>query len=128
MAQDKNGRLLTEAELEIMNVVWELGDCSVKQVQEKLMEKRTLAYTSVATFMRILEHKKILKSRKQEKAHLFSPKLTRNEYETISLEHIKKNVFQDSSSSLVMRLLDDHSMSYEELKLIKNLLNEKLKG
>src|SRR5262245_12278860 len=106
---------LTEVELELMNAVWELGECTVKDVQKALSQKRELAYTSVATVMKILEEKGALESEKGERVIVYKPLLTREEYGAASLRHLASNVFQGSPSSMVMRLLDESSLSREEL-------------
>jgi predicted transcriptional regulator len=120
-------KLLTELELLIMNAVWDLGECTVREVQERMAGERDLAYTTVATMMKILEQKKFLKARKKEKAHVYAPAVAREDYETASLEHIKENVFMGRPSALVARLLDDGDLSADELQRIRQLLDEKLK-
>lgn len=118
----------TEVELEIMNFVWLLGNCTVKEVQEALSKDRGLAYTSVATMMKILEQKGALQSEKKEKAHNYQPLISKIEYEKISLEHLKTNVFGGDPTSMVMRLLNDSDLSMEEIENIRSFVNEKLKG
>jgi predicted transcriptional regulator len=121
---EKLGKLLTEVELELMNVIWEIGPCTVKDVQTALPEGRDLAYTSVATMMKILEQKGALTSQKQERAHLYSPCVSRGDYEKMSLRHLTKNVFRGSPASIVMRLLDDSSLNKKELEAIRALLTK----
>lgn len=123
----KNARLLTDVELELMNIVWNLGECTVKDVLSAVASERDLAYTSVATVMKILEQKRILKSMKREKAHVFTALLSREEYETITLKHVAEHVFQGDPTSMVMRLIDDSNLGEEELKAIKSHLQERLK-
>ena len=131
MAQKKRikfERTLTEVELEIMNVVWSLGECTVKGVQDALPKDRDLAYTSVATMMKILEQKGALKSEKQERAHTYIALISRSEYETMSLEHLKTNVFGGDPTSMVMRLLSETDISQKEMETIRSLIDERLKG
>jgi predicted transcriptional regulator len=119
-------KLLTDVELELMNIIWNLGECSVKDVQSSLSKGRDLAYTSVATVMKILEQKRFLESRKGERAHTYLPSVTRQDYETMSLKHLTENVFQGNPTSMVMRLLNETELSDEELKAIQSLLKERL--
>jgi predicted transcriptional regulator len=119
---------LTEVELEMMNLVWSLGECTVKDVQTSLPKVRDLAYTSVATIMKILEQKGFLKSRANEKAHSYRPVISKSDYESVSLKHLAKSLFHGDPSSMVMRLLDDAKLSTEELRQIKKLLDERLKS
>jgi len=120
-------KLLTEVELELMNVVWELGETTVKGVQEALPSERDLAYTSVATIMKILEQKGALESQKKEKAHVYTPLIARAEYEAMSLQHLQANVFGGDPTSMVMRLLNDARMSQKEMEAIRTLIDERLK-
>jgi predicted transcriptional regulator len=120
-------KLLTEVELELMNVIWDLGECTVKGVQEALPKSRDLAYTSVATMMKILEQKGALTSEKKEKAHVYSAQVTRADYETMSLQHLKANVFNGDPTSMVMRLLSETNISQKEMESIRSLIDERLK-
>lgn len=123
----KTEKVLTEVELEIMNRVWDLGECTVKEVQETLSPARKLAYTSVATMMKILEQKHVLKSEKKERAHTYRPLLSRFDYERMSLDNLKTNVFGGDPASMVMRLLDDTALSQKEIENIQTLLKERLR-
>lgn len=119
---------LTGVELELMNAVWDLGACTVKEVQLHLKKDRELAYTTVATVLKILEEKGTLESSKGERALVFRPLLSREEYGSLSLRHLAENVFQGNPTSMVMRLLDETKLSREEVQAIKLLLDERLKG
>jgi predicted transcriptional regulator len=118
---------LTEVELELMNIVWGLGECTVKDVQNALPKERDLAYTSVATFMKILEQKGVVKSTKEERAHIYRPIVSQSSYQTQSLQHIQANVFGGDPSSMVMRLIDSADLSRVEIEAIRSLLNQRLK-
>jgi predicted transcriptional regulator len=117
---------LTEVELELMNAIWELGECTVKDVQTRLSQDRQLAYTSVATMMKILEQKGVLTSSKSDRAHTYQPAVSREEYESTSLKHLAKSLFRGDSSSMVMRLLDDAGLSDKELKEIRTILDKRI--
>jgi predicted transcriptional regulator len=119
-------RLLTEVELQIMNAIWDLGPCAIRDVHAALSEKREVAYTSVATIVKILEQKGFLTVKRQEKAHLYSPSISRADYEATTLRHVTREVFRGDSSSMVSRLLDDDGLSAEELENIRRLLDERL--
>src|ERR1700722_13868432 len=92
------GKLLTEVELELMAILWKLKEGTVHEVLEQLTSERDLAYTTVSTMLRILEQKKILKSRKEGRGHIYFPLLTKDEYEATSLHHLVKKVFDGTPS------------------------------
>lgn len=118
---------LTEVELQLMNVIWTLKECTVKEVQTEISKERELAYTSVATMMKILESKGILKSAKSDKAHVYTSLILKENYEKQSLEHLADNLFQGDSSMMVMRLLDNSNLTQKDLQAIKEVLNSRLK-
>jgi predicted transcriptional regulator len=124
--QKKTIKPLTEVELELMNAIWELGICTVKDVHVALSKERDLAYTSVATIMKILEQKGFLESQKGDRAHTYQPLCKRTEYEASSLRHLAKNLFHDDPSSMVMRLLSDTALSKDELQAIRKILDERI--
>lgn len=119
-------RPLTPVELQIMTAIWNLGEATVKEVQNALPKERALAYTTVATMMKILEGKKILKSRKTEKAHLFIPVLTREEYGQQSLKALTTGAFAKNPTWLVKQLLEKTELTEAELKEIRHLVAERL--
>jgi predicted transcriptional regulator len=123
----KEEKLLTEVELEIMQKVWE-GANTVRAVVDSLPKSRGLAYTTVATMMKILEQKNFIKSSKMDHTLSYQVLVPRTEYESKSLKVMTEKVFQGSSSQLVMRLLNDGELSTEELNSIKKTLEERMRS
>lgn len=117
---------LTDTELEYMNILWKLGEGSVNDVLQNLDPHKKLAYTSVATILRVLEQKKILKSRKEGRGHIFAPLFSKADYEVATLGLVTKAVFENTPSALVLRLIDQEGISKEDLKRIKNFIEERL--
>jgi predicted transcriptional regulator len=115
---------LTAAELEMMNVIWRIGPCSVAQVVEQLLPQRELAYTSVSTIVRILEQKGFVTSVKEGRGHLYAAAIPKTDYQAMSLKQLVSNVFDDTPALLVQRLLDSKSLTATELTQIKALLRK----
>jgi predicted transcriptional regulator len=118
-------RTLTTTELEMMNVIWRIGSCTVSQVQDALKPQRELAYTSISTIIRILEQKGFLTSEKAGRGHVYSAAMSKEDYQAVSLAHLVNNVFDDTPSLLVQRLLDNDSLTEKELAEIRALLRKK---
>lgn len=118
-------KLLTETELELMNILWKIDQGSVHEVMECLPSGRDLAYTSVSTILRILEQKKFVRSQKEGRGHVYSPIVLKQQYEGTSLQHLVTRVFDGTPSTLVRRLLETSDLSDDELKSIRTLLNER---
>jgi predicted transcriptional regulator len=116
---------LTAVELEMMNVIWRIGPCSVAQVQEHLQPQRELAYTSVSTIVRILEQKGYVTSAKEGRGHRYEAAVMKEAYQAMSLKRLVSNVFDGAPSMLVQRLLDSKALTPEELEQIKSLLLER---
>jgi len=118
-------RPLTPTELEMMNVIWRLGPCSVHQILEALRPERELAYTSVSTIVRILEQKGYVRSIKQGRGHLYAAAVTKATYQAQSLERLVSQVFDDTPLLVVQQLLDSRELSEQELQQIRELLRNK---
>jgi BlaI family transcriptional regulator, penicillinase repressor len=118
-------RTLTAVELEMMNIIWRLGSCTVSQVRDALRPERELAYTSVSTIIRILEQKGFVTSEKAGRGHVYSAAMSKQSYQAMSLEHLVTKVFDAAPSLLVQRLLDSDSLTEEELARIRTMLRKK---
>lgn len=116
---------LTATELEMMNVIWRLGPCSVMQVVEQLRPERELAYTSVSTIVRILEQKGYVTSSKEGRGHLYQAAVSKEEYQKSTVQRLVTNVFDNAPALLVRRLLDTESLSADDLDEIRALLRKK---
>lgn len=123
MTKKADEKLLTDVELELISILWKIGEGTVNDVISFLPPNRDLAYTSVSTILRILEQKKIIKARKEGRGHIYIPLLTKDEYEKKTIKHAVEKVF-DSPMALVKQLLDSTDLSEDELKEIKNLLSK----
>jgi predicted transcriptional regulator len=117
-------RLLTETELELMSILWRLREGSVADVIEQLPEERDLAYTSVSTILRILEQKKVLKTRKEGRGHVYIPALKKNDYEAKTVKHVIDRVFDGTPVALVRQLLDSVKLNQKDLQELKDLIDQ----
>lgn len=116
---------LTATELEMMNVIWRIGPCSVLQVVEQLRPERELAYTSVSTIVRILEQKGYVISSKEGRGHLYEAAVSKEEYQRSTVQRMVTSVFDNTPALLVRRLLDTESLSSDDLAQIRALLRKK---
>ena len=116
---------LTATELEMMNVIWRIGPCSVLQIVEQLRPERELAYTSVSTIVRILEQKGYVTSSKEGRGHLYEAAVSKEEYQRSTVQRMVTSVFDNAPALLVRRLLDTQSLSSDDLAEIRALLRKK---
>ncbi len=113
---------LTEAELRIMNVLWQRGSATVHEVIEALPAKPALAYNSVLTIIRILEKKKYVKHLKDKRAHVFSPCVDRKDATRFEIRHLAGRFFGNSRDLLVLNILEEKGIDAEELERLRQLL------
>lgn len=115
---------LTEAELRIMNVLWNKGACTVQQVLEGMMSKPALAYNSVLTTVRILEKKGYVRHVKDGRAHVYMALVGQHEATRFEIRHLVSRFFGNSHEQLVMNILEDHSIDEEEIRRLRELLGK----
>jgi predicted transcriptional regulator len=115
-------RLLTDVELELMTIVWERGEATVKDVAAALPKGRRLAYTSVATMLKILEQKRFLTARKDGLAFVYHPLVAKAAYEAACVSDMVTRVFAGEPAALVARLLNDRELTPEALREIEQLV------
>jgi predicted transcriptional regulator len=117
-------RTLTEQELEIMKVVWELQNATVRDVYEALLRRRKIAYTTVMTMMNILEEKGYLKKRAGDKAYVYRPAQAKARVIRAMVQEFVARVFNGSAEPLMVQLVRDRSLSPEELEKIARVIKE----
>lgn len=121
MARSKSATL-TEAELRIMNVLWERGASTVHEVLQALPPKPVLAYNSVLTVIRILEAKGYVKHMKDGRAHIYLPKVDRKDATRFEVRHLLSRFFGNSRELLVLNILEEQNIDADELARLRELL------
>ena len=115
---------LTDAELRIMNVLWDKGACTVQQVLDGLLNQPALAYNSVLTTIRILEKKGYVRHIKDGRAHVYTALVGRHEASRFEIRHLVGRFFRNSHQQLVMKILEDESITEEEVRRLREMLEE----
>ena len=115
----------TEAELELLRVLWQHGDCTVRQVHESLARDNPVAYTTVLTTLQIMHQKGLVKRDESERAHVYAATLSQRRAQKRFLGKLLHRVFEGSSTELVMQALGSGKpASAEELAMIRARLKE----
>ena len=115
---------LTEAELRIMNVLWEKGASTVQQVLDALPNKPSLAYNSILTTIRILEKKGYVRHEKDGRAFVYAPMVGQHEATRFEIRHLVSRFFRNSHELLVMNILEDKSIDEAEVQRLRKLLEK----
>ena len=113
----KKATTLTNAEHRIMEVLWARGSATVAEVVEALDGKD--AYTTILTLMRILKAKGYLSTRKEGRAHVFTPRVDRDTAARKAVDQLLSKFFSGSPSELVLSFLREEELTPEELDELK---------
>ena len=115
---------LTPQELAIMKVVWKLDAATVRDVYEILRVKRTIAYTTVMTMMKILEDKGYLKKVRVERAYVYRPTKPRQQVVGAMVRDFVDRVFDGAAGGLLLHLARDRRLSKDERTTIRRIIEE----
>lgn len=115
----------TERELDVMAVLWDRDEATVAEVRERLRDR--LAYTTVLTVLRTLEEKGHVGHREEGRAYVYHPLVEREEAGSRALGGLLDRVFGGSPELLLTQLVEDRSLSDEELERMRRLLDERLR-
>ncbi len=114
----------TEAELEILQVLWQSGPATVRLVNDRLNEKRPVGYTTTLKMMQIMHDKGLLRRDERQRSHLYSPVIKERETQQILLNRFLESAFGGSAARLVMQALGNHQASREEIARIRAFLDQ----
>ena len=114
----------TESELEILQIIWEKGQCSVRDVHDVLEKTKDAGYTTTLKLMQIMHDKGLVERDTSAKTHLYKAVITREQAQNTAVNKILSTVFNGSSSQLIMQVLSNQQSSKEELDMIKDYLNQ----
>jgi predicted transcriptional regulator len=115
--------LLTRRELDIMSVIWRLGDATVSEIRDELSDD--LAYPTVQTMLRVLEGKRFVRHKLDGRAFRFYPLIGPDDAGDSALKRLVSKVYQ-GSRELLSRLIADEDVSPEELRRMKKILQQRL--
>lgn len=115
---------LTEAELRVMNVLWERGDATVSDVLGALNENLSLSYSTVLTTLRILEQKGYIEHRKNGRAFIYTPLVNSGEARRSALRHLIDRFFNNTPELLVLNVIEQEGLDVDDLKRLKTMLDE----
>lgn len=113
----------TEAELEILTVLWAVGPSTVRFVNERLNESRKVGYTTTLKLMQIMHEKGLLARDEQARSHVYRPMMRENLAQKALLDRVMETAFGGSALKLVMQALGGQKTSREELAAIREYID-----
>lgn len=114
----------TESELEILQVIWKKGQCTVRDVHEELTKSKEAGYTTTLKLMQIMHDKGLVERDTTSKTHLYKAIITREQAQSTALDKILDTVFKGSTADLVIQALGQHRASKDEIDAIKSYLQQ----
>jgi len=112
----------TDAELAILQVLWQQGPTTVRAVHEALFEARETGYTTTLKLMQIMAEKGLVARDQSARTHVYTAVYTRDETQQRLIADLMTRAFGGSASALVMQVLSSHPASAEELHDIEQLI------
>lgn len=117
----------TESELEILQILWEKGRGTVREVHEILEKTKPVGYTSTLKLMQIMHEKKLVSRDTSERTHIYKALVNKEKTQQQLVKKMIDNVFNGSAANLVMQALGNHKADADEIEQIQQYL-EKLKN
>lgn len=114
----------TESELEILRVLWEKEEATVREVHEELSKSKDAGYTTTLKLMQIMHEKGMVKRDESSKTHKYTPLLSREKTQKQFMGKMIDTLFEGSSSQLVLQALGQHKTSKRELEEIQKLIDQ----
>jgi BlaI family penicillinase repressor len=114
----------TDAELEILNVLWRRGPSTVREVYEVLLENKDIGYTTILKLMQIMSEKGLVSRDESDRTHVYEAERAQDETQRQLLSDLLDRAFNGSSTKLVMQALSSKKASKAELAEIRGMLDE----
>ncbi len=114
----------TPAELQVLQIIWEHGPCTVREVMNLLKPKRPRAYTSVMSLMNVMAEKGQLNQKPKGRAFIYSAKVSRDKTQSSMLSDLLNRAFDGSANALVAHLLQQTEPNSEELDEIHKTITK----
>jgi predicted transcriptional regulator len=118
----------TDAELDILNVLWRLGPSTVRQAHEELAEVKPWQYATTLKLMQIMAGKGLLERDDSARSHVYSPAVGREDTQRQLVGRLIDRAFQGSVGSLLLGALDARPASKKELDHLRQLIDDRAKG
>jgi predicted transcriptional regulator len=114
----------TESELEILALLWEMKEASVRQIHERLTVTKNTGYTTTLKIMQIMYAKGMVTRDEQNRSHIYRPSTNQKDTQNSLLKNLVKTAFGGSAQNLVMQALGQENPSKEDLDEIRAFLDQ----
>ena len=114
---------MAKSELEVTRIVWKLGSATVRQVLDSLPKNRGLDFKTVQTYLRRLEAKGYLKTRKEGRSKVYRPKVRPDRVVREVVDDFMERLFDGEAIPLLQHLINDRGLSDDEIRQLRKMLN-----
>jgi len=118
----------SNAELEILHVLWRSGPATVREVHDALSRERDLGYTTVLKTMQVMASKKLVTRDESERSHVYTATVEEKSVKRRLVTDLLDKAFEGSAAGLVMHALSGKRASRKEIEEIRKLLDEQTRG
>lgn len=116
---------LGDGELGVMRVLWDHGPLTVRDVMNRLHERgRTVAYTTVMTFLTRLEQKGVVASDKRDTAYVYRPKISRASVSASRIRSLLDQLYDGAATPVLLQLIENEPLSSGELAQLRKLIDD----
>lgn len=122
MARDNSSIKPTEAELTLLNILWQIGPATVRQIHETVSQTQKTGYTTVLKILQIMHEKSLVIRDESNRAHVYAAANSEMQTQSSLIKDLISKAFGGSTSKLVMRAIDE-TTSKEDIDDIRQLLN-----
>jgi len=122
MAKENSNIKPTEAELTLLNILWQIGPATVRQIHETVSETQRTGYTTVLKILQIMHEKSLVIRDESNRAHVYAAANSEMQTQSSLIKDLISKAFGGSTSKLVMRAIDE-TTSKEDINDIRQLLN-----
>ena len=114
---------MAKSELEIARIVWKLGSATVREVLEQLPKNRNLDFKTVQTYLRRLESKGYLKTKKEGRSKVYLAKVRADRVVREVVDDFMERLFDGEAIPLLQHLINDRGLSDDEIRKLREMLN-----
>ncbi|MGA2588588.1 MAG: BlaI/MecI/CopY family transcriptional regulator [Bryobacteraceae bacterium] len=114
----------TQAELDILRVLWDRGPSTVRDVHSTLAKERAIGYTTVLKFMQIMAEKGLVARDETERAHVYKAKVAQEQTQRQLVRHLLEGAFGGSATKLMMQALASKPATADEIAQMRKMLEE----
>ena len=114
----------SDLEMQILSVLWEKGDMTVREVLEAMPDGKKRAYTSILSVMQVMEKKGLLKHSSKGTAHVYKPAMKREKIIQPFMKKVLNEVFGGKPSAMMQALLSETPIDDEEMSQIQTIIKE----